>query len=272
MESSSHNRILRESTHFDKEYSINETFVGFGDYDYLSHPCIPENNYLLQRMNGKFDGLRVLDIGCGQGEATAAFAKRGARVSGVDVSKKALEVASTLAANLGVQSDFHMVDSYGLPFKEGEFDLVYGNGVLHHLDLRLGAFEIRRVLKKGGLGFFIEPTTGNPLIAVYRKLAKSKRSLDEHPLTKDDFHFLSSVFSHVEMIPFQVTTLLVFLKMFLVEWKNPNTHSYWREPVIHAAQYQGIYRWATRLDERFRRSFPKLFDLLCWNKVILLHK
>jgi SAM-dependent methyltransferase len=70
-----------------------------------------------------------------------------------------------------------------LPWPDETFDFVYGNGVLHHVDIDRTVAEARRVLRPGGRCAFIEPLTYNPLIWLYRTLAKDVRTPDEHPLS-----------------------------------------------------------------------------------------
>ena len=66
-------------------------------------------------------------------------------------------------------------------FQDNEFDLIYGTGVLHHLELEKCLNEIRRILKKDGEIIFIEPMGTNPFINLYRLLTPKSRSEDEHP-------------------------------------------------------------------------------------------
>ncbi|MGQ9464975.1 MAG: class I SAM-dependent methyltransferase, partial [bacterium] len=53
--------------------------------------------------------------------------------------------------------DFNIMDAENLAYKSKAFDLVYGIGILHHLNLNKVIPEIRRVLKPGGKAIFREP-------------------------------------------------------------------------------------------------------------------
>jgi len=266
-------RWQREKSHFDREAEDETVFLGNEEFDLLNHPCIPENNFLLTLL-GKEDlsDLRILDIGCGVGEAALCFAERGASVSAVDVSSAAIEKARHYARVRAVDIDFRVVEGYELPFADESFDLVYGNGVLHHLPLDQSAEEIRRVMKPRGKGFFIEPTTGNPFIAIYRKVAHRKRTADEKPLGSKELDLLGNVFGRVQVFPFQVSTLAVFFKMLLWERLNPNTTSYWRQPIVAPERYRSIYERGTKLDDVLRKRLPRFFQVLCWNDALLLEK
>jgi SAM-dependent methyltransferase len=261
-------RTEREAQHFDQEAETEEAFRPRPGFDYLSHPCLPEHGPLLRLLGQDVAGKRVLDLGCGMGEASAAFAGRGGQVTGVDVSPASLERARRLCGKQGVEAEFLLVRDHRLPFPDATFDVVYGNGVLHHLDLSASLPEIRRVLRPHGVGFFIEPSEGNPLISVYRRLAWKKRTPDERPLGRSDFALLRQVFSAVDVEPFQVATLVAFLKMFLLERRHPSQVSYWREPLLRPEAYQDLYARGTALDGCLKARFPRAFSTLSWNNVI----
>ena len=53
--------------------------------------------------------------------------------------------------------------------EKNRFDIIYGTGILHHLNLKACLDEIERILKPGGKFVFIEPLGTNPVINLYRK-------------------------------------------------------------------------------------------------------
>ena len=83
-------------------------------------------------------------------------------------------------------------------FNDNSFDIIYGSGILHHLDISLCLKEMYRLLKPGGRFLFIEPLGTNPLINFYRKLTPKSRSKDEHPLINDDFELIKKIFISYE--------------------------------------------------------------------------
>lgn len=54
--------------------------------------------------------LRVLEIGCGTGSSTAAMARAGAKVTGLDIAPGFLAVAETRLSSLGLQAEFRALD------------------------------------------------------------------------------------------------------------------------------------------------------------------
>jgi SAM-dependent methyltransferase len=68
-------------------------------------------------------GARILDVGCGPGRHSIALAKRGYAVTGIDVSRKFLELAAAAANEAGVKPAFFEVDARQMPF-DAEFDAV----------------------------------------------------------------------------------------------------------------------------------------------------
>ncbi len=104
----------------------------------------------------------VMDYGCGTGSATPYFLEclRAERLIGVDVSAKSLDVARRTFSNPGVL--FHLFNEYT---PRGEVDVVFCNGVFHHIPPadRAGALDyVRRALKPGGLFAFCENNPWNP--------------------------------------------------------------------------------------------------------------
>jgi ubiquinone/menaquinone biosynthesis C-methylase UbiE len=101
-------------------------------------------------------GEAVLDVGCGTG-TTALLAKRqvgpSGRVDGVDASAEMVSRAAGKAERAGLDVRFRTGTAQELPCRDGEFDVVIGTLMLHHLPRRgreAFAGEVRRVLKSGG--------------------------------------------------------------------------------------------------------------------------
>jgi SAM-dependent methyltransferase len=227
-----------------------------------------ENRYALDSL-GDLRGKRLLDLGCGAGESSVYFALRGARVVAVDVSGEMLAKAQLLARRFGTTIDTVELVSHELPFATGAFDLVFGNGVLHHVDLEPTLREVRRVLKPGGRGAFVEPLPYNPVIEVYRMLASEVRTPDERPVRFGELGPARRLFRRFEHREFWLASLVIFLYFFLVERASPSKVRYWKKVIEDAPRYAGIFSVLQRVDRFLLRAFPVL-GYLCWNTVLVV--
>ncbi len=96
-------------------------------------------------------GLRVLDVGCGNGYVLYQYARHGAEVAGVDLTRTAVELSRKRFALAGFPGQFQEVDGNNLPFPDNHFDIVCSMGVLHHIsDPRPMVDEMFRVVKPRG--------------------------------------------------------------------------------------------------------------------------
>jgi SAM-dependent methyltransferase len=151
----------------------------------------------------------VLDYGCAQGEASLILRRYGAaHVDGIDISPVAVDQASAAAKEKGVEGvRFQVMDGHALTFDDARFDLVFGIGILHHLDFASASREIARVLKKDGVGIFLEPLGHNPAINLVRRWTPQLRTPDERPLRMADLQGLRTDFGTVEMRFVNLSTL-----------------------------------------------------------------
>jgi ubiquinone/menaquinone biosynthesis C-methylase UbiE len=154
-------------------------------------------------------GRDVLEYGCGQGGIAVRLADRAAHVTGIDISDVAVEQARGRASASGVaeRATFTTMDAENLSFDDASFDLVCGNGILHHLDVDRALGQIARVLRPGGLAVFSEPLGHNPLINLYRRRTPEMRTIDEHPLLLRDIELARRHFESVTVDYFTLFTL-----------------------------------------------------------------
>lgn len=129
-------------------------------------PCGPRVTGILHLMEGRRQyapwmaqqlcyeeaaGVDVLDVGCGQGIDVCEFALAGARVVGIDLTPRHVELARQHAEEAGVEARVICADAEALPLPDGSFDRVTSNGVLHHTpNIEAALREMRRVLRPGG--------------------------------------------------------------------------------------------------------------------------
>ncbi len=227
-----------------------------------------ENQFALQQF-GDLRGLRVLDYGCGAAEAGVYLAKQGATVVAVDVSQGMLDLAQRLATRHGVTIETRRVQGDRIPADDKEFDRIYGNGVLHHVPHATAIPELARILRPAGLGCFIEPLPYNPIINVYRKVAKEVRTPDEMPISFQQIEAFGRHFGRVAHKEFWFTSLSVFLKFYLLDRVNPNKERYWKKIYTDAGKIEPWFKYLKAADEAILSRVPAL-GRYCWNTVVTL--
>lgn len=100
---------------------------------------------------GEARDLDVLEIGVGLGADHQRFAQAGARLTGIDLTERAVEHTKRRLELFGLKTDLRVADVESLPFADESFDLVYSWGVLHHSPNTADAInEVWRVLRRGG--------------------------------------------------------------------------------------------------------------------------
>lgn len=159
---------------------------------------------------GNLNNLDVLDFGCGHGMAAVVLARNGARVTALDLSPGYLTEAYSRTRANGLRIDFVQADGERLPFAAASFDRVWGNAILHHLDLSVAARELRRVLRPGGVAVFCEPWGENPFLNWARNRLSytgKQRTPDEQPLRRRDLRPLKDVFPGLEIRGFQLLSM-----------------------------------------------------------------
>jgi ubiquinone/menaquinone biosynthesis C-methylase UbiE len=96
-------------------------------------------------------GWRVLDVACGNGNATFAAARAGSTAVGIDYVPALIESARARAVSEGLDAEFHVGDAEALPFGDDEFDAVLSVfGSMFAPDHQRTAAEMLRVTRPGG--------------------------------------------------------------------------------------------------------------------------
>ncbi|MFZ0666796.1 MAG: class I SAM-dependent methyltransferase [Acidimicrobiales bacterium] len=99
------------------------------------------------------NGLKVLEIGLGQGAESEQLIRRGARWSGLDLTAESVRRVQIRLELRGLKWDDIWQGSVtaGIPAPDESFDLVFSHGVLHHVpEIHKAQAEIRRVLRPDG--------------------------------------------------------------------------------------------------------------------------
>ncbi|HET9641621.1 MAG TPA: methyltransferase domain-containing protein [Candidatus Paceibacterota bacterium] len=134
---------MKKDTSWGKVADWYDELLEGGDDTYQTQVILPN---LLRILDVK-PGDRVLDIACGQGFFARAFQEAGASVTGVDVSKELITLASKESRNIS----YHVASSTALPVPDASFDkavIVLALGNIADID---GTFkEARRALVPRG--------------------------------------------------------------------------------------------------------------------------
>lgn len=103
------------------------------------------------RLLGPLRGARVLELGCGAARWSAALARRGARIVGIDLSRAQLDRGRELLVHARARPELVHGSAESLPFADATFDQVFCDwGAMTFADPDRTVPEVRRVLRRGG--------------------------------------------------------------------------------------------------------------------------
>jgi len=175
------------------EKMANEYYAYDSPASYIANRLPRLKKQLLHTL-GNLSNKRVLVYGCGNDSAAIWFSKLGAKVDAIDISPKSVKNQELIADLLGLKMNCIVMDANNLDLPSNEYDIVYGNAILHHLDIDKSSDQIARVLKPGGKGVFRDVMKGNIFLQIYRIATPFWRTDDEHPLTLEDFALIRKKF------------------------------------------------------------------------------
>lgn len=137
-------------------------------------------------------GMRILDIGCGNGILTNKIAETGAVVTGIDSSHEMIALAKENHPSL----TFLHMDAINIPFAD-EFDAVFSNAVFHWIsDQQRLASKISQCLKKGGY-LVCEFGGAGCAQAVHEAL---HTAFEKHGLTYRHAFYFPTIGTHVPLL------------------------------------------------------------------------
>lgn len=118
----------------------------------------------------------TVDLGAGLGASAFLLARAGCPVIAIDSSISRMRALRKRAEEAGVADRVTAIVALAesLPFAAGSIPALYTRAVLIHVDLDCGSKEIGRVLRPHGRAALLEPTTGNPLVNLYRRFLAPK--------------------------------------------------------------------------------------------------
>ena len=123
---------------------------GLGHYERTAQQLLPAARVVVESADIR-RGEKVLDLGCGTGNAALLAASLGARVTGVDPARRLLEVARFRAASEGADITFLSGEAASLPVADASADVVVSVfGVIFAPDAVAAAAEISRAVTSDG--------------------------------------------------------------------------------------------------------------------------
>lgn len=117
--------------HSQKIIGTKEYFDDVETRRYFVEPHIPKFTQF-----EKWNGKKVLEIGCGIGTDTISFARHGANVTAIELSEKSLEIARKRSEIFGFQNNIQFYQGNAEQLSDflpkEQYDLIYSFGVIHH--------------------------------------------------------------------------------------------------------------------------------------------
>ncbi len=197
------------------------------------------------------DQGEILEYGCGEKISIIENKVNYKKYIAIDISEVAVRKCKKNYQNIE-NVEFKAMNAEKLDFSDNSIDLIFGSGIIHHLDIDLSMREINRVLKKGGAGIFFEPMGHNPLINLYRKKTPNARSKDEHPLLMEDLKKIANNFEIVNLHFYVLFSLVLF-------------------PLRNKRYFTRIYKKISEFEDYIVKKFP-ILQKYCWIVVIDIKK
>ena len=207
---------LTDKNKREKEFHNNLQLKTKGRFENIFYKAIYNStedffNYLKKNSSNS----NILDYGCGIGSSLKKVIEfNPKKITGIDISDISIQKAKKMIKATNSNVILLVENCEKTKFGDNTFDIVYGTGILHHLNIEICLKEIHRILKPGGKFLFIEPLGTNPLINFYRRFTPKSRSIDEHPLIEKDFNLIKNKFVNSKVKYYGFLTLIFFPTYF----------------------------------------------------------
>lgn len=226
-----------EAEYFNKEYAHDDLQQRQQNYivpeKFIQQVINPDPRPLVEfeyaySLLGRLEGKKLLDYGAGDGWNTICFAKAKANVTAMDISEKGVELIKKKASANSVNEYVHaeVQNCYGTTFESNTYDIIYGGGILHHLDVEAAGKEVSRILHPGGVAVFFEPIRDTKIMdyvkaVVFFFLRRKALKETEHeaPITTTKIHSLEQYFNVVRFRYFNIlTSASLLVKSEILRW------------------------------------------------------
>lgn len=194
----------------------------------------------LKLLEEKLDGIEgktILDFGCGDGALTYEMFKKGAKVTGVDLSALAIELGRNKHLEKGSTAKLFVGSCYDTGFKDSSFDGLISSDVIEHVrDVDCFCKELKRNLVPSGVAVISTPIKLTA-IPVDRNHVQEWFEEDFQAIIRRHFHTVSFYRSHPVfwMELFNRSQRFMMLINLTSIFSNPFMSSFsWR---LYAMQY-----------------------------------
>lgn len=162
-------------------------------------------------------GKKVLEIGVGPGKLLIRMAKKGFRVTGIELRKGMAYEARKRVKNAGFEVDILHQSIYHLPFKDESFDAIVLTFVLAEIaDLDKAIMEMERVLKRSGKVIIIAgglPKDKNIIAKLLFKLIGIQTTLRLERNNQEEFEKYGFKTKREDFGPFNIVHKIVAQKI-----------------------------------------------------------
>ena len=216
-----------------------------GSYEKIAPKYVSMGGQLIEETDVDSD-CTVLDVGCGTGTVAITAARRGARVTGVDIQPALVAHARTSADIAAVNVSWRDADATALPFEANTFDVTLSNlGHMYGDPPETAARELLRVTRPGGrVGFTAwTPTSLYPSMAGVIVTALSPAELpdfSEPPFLWGDSGTVDRRLGDgVENLEFETDT---------VQYPTLSPEHFWQEMAAHSGMVIEVLEAVTEDD------------------------
>ncbi len=181
----------------------------------IARPSLRKGYIFLEDfLKNRCSDKQILDYGCGTGVHSMYMAKRGAFVTGIDISDVAIKVAKVFAKkeNVSNRCNFLVGNVEKMGFPDNSFDIVFSSGMMAYLDLDKALSEVCRVLKKDGIFLGIDTLGHNPVLNLSRYIRYKRGERTTNTLNSilrmSDLKIFKKYFGKTEFRYFDLMTFL----------------------------------------------------------------
>jgi ubiquinone/menaquinone biosynthesis C-methylase UbiE len=148
-----------------------------------------ESLHLLMEMASVSEQDTVLDVACGSGIVSCAFATVASHVTGIDITPAMLKQAEILAQQKSLTNlSWQQGDIETLPFPDASFSIVLSRYAFHHfLQPDVVLSEIVRVCRPGGRVLIADVALPPAKVDAYDRIEKLRDPSHTHALTLEEF-------------------------------------------------------------------------------------